>query len=233
MLLKFIRKLLGIEYLITEIADIKINVREIYWANIFNSTIQDSKWINNKSFSPGRWAVNYSFLFILYRILNDVKPKNIIEFGLGQSSKMTLSYHSYFKNSTLKIIEHNYEWVEYFKNIYMFDLTNIIHMTSLEDKIVNGEKSLSYKNIPYIIKNKKYNLIIIDGPFGSDRYARSQLLEFIDNDSLDQYFIVIIDDYNRKGEKETVEIFIDMLNKKKIKYYIGEYHGEKDQCVIC
>src|SRR5690554_7298280 len=63
-------------------------LQELNWSNVFNNTISDSEWFKNKSISPGRSAVGYPLLYVLYRILNDVKPLNILEFGLGQSTKI-------------------------------------------------------------------------------------------------------------------------------------------------
>ena len=34
-------------------------IHECYWANIFRDTIQNSEWLLNKSFSPGRAALSY------------------------------------------------------------------------------------------------------------------------------------------------------------------------------
>src|SRR5690554_4093444 len=70
---------------------------EILIAQKFNNTIVDSKWLQYKSFSPGGWAVDYSFLYTLYRVLNDKKYTKILEFGLGQSSKMIHQYGDFFK----------------------------------------------------------------------------------------------------------------------------------------
>jgi hypothetical protein len=40
---------------------------EILKSQIFNNTITDSEWLKYKSFSPGGWAVDYGFLYTLYR----------------------------------------------------------------------------------------------------------------------------------------------------------------------
>ena len=63
-------------------------LEEIHKAEIFSSTIADSEWLKFKSFSPGGWAADYGLLYTLYRVLNGMRPQNVLEFGLGQSSKM-------------------------------------------------------------------------------------------------------------------------------------------------
>ena len=44
---------------------------ELYWAQIYNSTTQNSAWLTENNFSPGRWAVGYNFLYVMYRILSE------------------------------------------------------------------------------------------------------------------------------------------------------------------
>lgn len=71
-------------------------LEEIRWGQIYNSTIAGSEWLKDQSVSPGRWAVGYNYLYILYRILNDVKPTNILELGLGQSTKLMAQYAAFY-----------------------------------------------------------------------------------------------------------------------------------------
>ena len=71
---------------------------ELLKAEVFNSTIADSEWLRYKSFSPGRWAVDYALLYTLYRTLTAMKPTKIIEFGLGQSSKMIHQYAIFYQS---------------------------------------------------------------------------------------------------------------------------------------
>lgn len=66
--------------------------KEIEWAHIYHDTIRGRKWLEELAISPGRHAANYSFLCILTKILADFKPKKIIEFGLGESSKLISSF---------------------------------------------------------------------------------------------------------------------------------------------
>ncbi len=61
---------------------------EAVWAEIFNNTISNSTWLNDKTFSPGRWAVGYPAIYAIYRILNEVQPRMILELGLGQSTRI-------------------------------------------------------------------------------------------------------------------------------------------------
>lgn len=90
---------------------------ELYWAQIYNSTIQNSAWLEDKSISPGRWAVGYNYLYVLYRILDDIRPSHILELGLGQSTKLIGQYAIFPEvsgNIKHVVVEHDAEWSKFF-----------------------------------------------------------------------------------------------------------------------
>jgi hypothetical protein len=59
-------------------------LNELYWANVYHDSIRGKKELENLGLNIGRWAGNYTFFYVLNRILNDYQPKKIIEFGLGK-----------------------------------------------------------------------------------------------------------------------------------------------------
>lgn len=89
--------------------------KEILWAETFNNTVSGSDWLKDKSFSPGRWAVGYQYLYAVYRILNTVKPKKILELGLGQSTKLLSQYAKANKEVKHIVVEHDQEWIDFYK----------------------------------------------------------------------------------------------------------------------
>lgn len=82
------RLLIKLELLDEKIAKLEAISSENVWANIFNNTISNSPWLKDKSFSPGRWGVGYAYLYVMYRVLNEIRPRRILELGLGQSTRM-------------------------------------------------------------------------------------------------------------------------------------------------
>jgi hypothetical protein len=205
---------------------------ELEWAHIYNDTIRGRKWLEDSSISPGRWAANYSFLYILIRILSDCKPKKIIELGLGESSKIISSFLKHeLHESTHLIIEHNNEWIKLYGSTFSISQnSNILHLES-EIKIVNGFPVNSYKQINEAI-DETFDLYIIDGPHGSDRYSRYDICSLLEKMNCKSEFILVFDDYHRVGEQDTVNDTIKILNKIGIKNYTGEFAGNKSQIVI-
>ncbi len=236
---RFIRKQLGINQLIENQKQIKKELDslsrkedELLKALIFNNTIADSKWLKFKSFSPGGWAVDYAFLFTLYRVLNDTHPVSILEFGLGQSSKLIHQYANFYEDVNAITYEHDSEWINFFMNHVDGDYNINSKLIELHEVEYNTQKSLSYKNIENEFKNKRFNLIVIDAPFGSERYSRSQILNLANN-NLENSFCIIIDDYEREGEQETANELMNILESKGIRYSKTIYGGSKQHFLIC
>jgi hypothetical protein len=236
---KIILKQLGINQLIENQIYIKKSLDslsqkedELLKAFIFNNTIADSIWLKHKSFSPGGWAVDYSFLYTLYRVLNDVSPKSILEFGLGQSSKLIHQYAHFYDDVNALTCEHDPEWISFFKNSINEDYDFVIWNVELEEILYKGEKTLTYKGLNSIFNGKKYDLIVVDAPFGSPRYSRSQIL-YLAKNNLSDSFCIIIDDFERVGEQETAKELTCILDEKNIRYSSALYRGSKQHFLIC
>ncbi len=205
---------------------------DIYMAMKFNDTIRECPWLQHKSFSPGGWAVDYGCLYTLYRVLNDIHPKNILEFGLGQSSKLIHQYANYYKDANALTYEHDSEWIEFFNKGKTGDYNVNIYKTGLEEVEYHGIKTLSYKNNCDELKGQKFDMIMIDAPFGSEHYSRSQILNILP-DCLAKSFCIIMDDYNRQGEQETIMELENILSASGVKYLSATYKSNKEHRLIC
>ncbi|MBQ6219896.1 MAG: hypothetical protein IJJ47_09205 [Methanosphaera sp.] len=214
------------------------HVDEIRYAMVFNDTIKNSTWLKNQALSLNNGASNYSFMYILYRILNEIKPKNILELGLGQTSLMTSSYVQNSGNK-LTIIESNQEWIESFSNKMHLSNNMNIKQVDIERFNFDNSENLRYKNLKSVLQDDKFDLIIIDGPQGFDhennnqmlKYSRSNIWDLISN--LEDDFIIIVDDYERQGERNTVKRLFNLLDSQNIDYYFNDFRGAKHQLVIC
>lgn len=205
---------------------------ELIWANIFHDTIKDRDWLKNLSISPGRWAADYSFLYVLVRILSDYKPKKIIEFGLGETSKIISSFlDNELKDSKYTILEQDENWIEVFKN--RFDLSKKVELLHLPlyKKEVKGCIVNSYKDIEEKI-DEAFDLYIIDGPFGSQNYSRYDICTITERLRKEDEFIILIDDYNRNGEKDTATELMKQLSINGCEIHNSVYSGTKDQIII-
>lgn len=211
------------------------NSDEILWAEIFHDVSSNSTWLTNKAFCVGRWAVGYQYLYSVYRILNEVKPKNILELGLGQSTRLIGQYASANTDVTHIVVEHDVSWVEFFQQDFSFGSnTNIVLLEREYIKFCEDERVLAFKNFYKIFEGQKFDFISIDAPLGGEAivYARIDILNLLP-ECLAESFVIVIDDYNRQGEKNMVEILEMILKENEIIYIKGIYSGQKDCIVIC
>lgn len=214
---------------------------ELKYAFVFNDTIKESEWLIKKDFSLVNSAANYSFMYSLYRILNDAEPKNILELGMGQTTKLTSQFANYFNDCKLTVLEGDEIWIENFaEQLVISENIHICHM-DLENVTIDGTLNTRFKGVLDIVADDKFDLVIIDGPQGfvvengvskELDYSRSNVLELIPK-NLAEDFIIIIDDFNRQGEQNTMSIVKELLSREGIEFYEYSCTGLKRQYVIC
>lgn len=221
------------------VADSRIN-NEIHYAFIFNDTIKNSIWLEKTDFSLVNSAANYSFMYSLYRILNDATPKNILELGLGQTTKLTSQYAKYFDDVKLTVFETDEDWIQTFSQ--KLDLTGNVEIINLSEESFDcyGTTSIRFKDISNAVGDEKYDLIIIDGPRGFINgpdgdilleYSRTDIWQLIPS-NLANDFIIIMDDYHRVGEKNTMDHVEKLLKENNKELFSYTCHGFKTQCAV-
>jgi len=215
-----------------KLVEVNKKLDEIYWANIFNNSISGSKWLTYQSFNPGRWAAGYQMLYIIFRIYDTIKPKNILEFGLGESSKLLYQYHISNQDASYKIIEQDHNWLNFFSKS-TFDVSSHTVLLDIEKRIIHGQEVNMYKGLISKLEKEKFDFVIVDGPWGSNNYSRYQIVELLENNLISEQFVILIDDFERIGEQETVVKLKELLNQKGIKYFEGVYSGIKQTYLIC
>ncbi len=223
-IVEWIRRVLGIQ-------QIYRYEHELFNAQKFNSTISGSEWFRYQSISPGGAAVDYTFFYTLYRVLSSIKPNNILEFGLGQSSKMVHQYASFYGKKAITV-EHDATWMDFFLMNKEGDYPIEVKLLDMIEVEYKRSKTLTYKDCLERLKSRSYDVIIVDGPFGKNfQYSRTQILE-IAKSCIGDEFVIIMDDYNRKGEKNTVAELFSILDQKGVNYVFKVYNGLKSHILI-
>lgn len=205
-------------------------IKEVEWAHIYQDSIRDNEDLQKLSLKIGRWAGNYSFFFLLHRILKDFQPQKIVEFGLGESSKFISTYNKSLGNSFEHVvIEQDDNWVNIFNQ--SFQNTNIsIQYHPLLKKMVKNVEYNGYENVENIPKDA--DVYLVDGPFGSPRFSRFDIFHVLDNIDYEKEFILVLDDYNREGEKDTADEILKMFKTKGKDVYYTRYEGNKAQFIL-
>ena len=207
---------------------------ETLWAEVWNNTISESSWLAEKNFSPGRFAVGYPFLYVLYRILDEVRPQSILELGLGQSTKMLSQYVQCEPSATHKVVESDKEWIEFFSHNYDLPLnTEVVH---LETDIIEKEPGQAvriFKDFESTFQGQKFDYLCIDAPRGDlSKYTRIDILPLLPY-CLKENFIIMVHDCHRIGELNTVKSITSILTKHQIPFHEKNYKGIADTIIIC
>ena len=220
-----------IRQLIKNQDEIILQNKELEWAHVFHDSIKENCEIEKLGLNIGRWAGNYAFFYVLNRILSDFKPLRILELGLGESTKLISTYLiHYLTNSYHLIIEHDDEWIESFRSRFNLASNSEIKKCEIDRINVNSNEVLIYKDFNKIIQ-ENFDLYIIDGPFGSDRFSRYNIISLVERFGTNE-FIILFDDSHRTGEQDTINTIMELLNNKKINFYSASYSGLKSVTVI-
>lgn len=208
---------------------------EAVWAEIFNNTIAESAWLKNKTFSPGRWAVDYPALYVMYRILNETKPQKLLEIGLGQSTRMIGQYAAAFPQARHTLVEHDASWIDFFQRDFPLSANTKVLRLDLEMKPFRHAAAVrSFHGFDAALAGKRFDFIFVDAPLGSDmrEFARVDVL-FLLPACLESNFVIMIHDAERAGETATVNAVQSCLREHGIAYVFGRYRGMKDTVVLC
>ena len=210
--------------------DASRNASEAVWAETFNNTISNSTWLKNTAFSPGRWAVGYPHLYVMYRVLNESRPGRILELGLGQSTRMIAQYAAANEDVEHIVVEHDPAWIAFFKND--FQLSARSKIVQLDREMVpykEAEAVRVFKDFQKTFQNQKFDFISIDAPLGGDmkQYSRIDVLSILP-DCLSDDFVVMIDDCDRPGEARTAIEIENCLKDAQVGYRRGKYSGKRD-----
>ena len=169
-------------------------LKELDWANVFHDSIKGDDWINKTSLNIGRWAGGYAFFYVLIRILKDTKPERILELGLGESTKVISKFIEHCKpTATHDIIEHDENWKYKFEENYQLPKQCKIHLCPLVETNIHGHQNKVYHNFEEVAKGC-FDLILVDGPFGSQHFSRYELMTKVWSFDDEQNFIILFDD---------------------------------------
>lgn len=211
------------------------HAKEILWAEIFKDTIRSSTWYEEQRLSPGRWAAGYPFLYALYRALDEMRPKKILELGLGQTTRLITQYAASDAKVRHTVVEHDAQWISFFQEGFnLANNTTICHLPiSYSGTYGDDTEVVAYEGFKKQFSRKKFDMICIDGPFGflAKIYARTDILTIMPG-CLANSFVIFLDDSEREGEKNTIKELKTILEKKNIQYETGTYTGKKDTFVL-
>ena len=212
-----------------------IESKEAVWAHVFHDTICTSTWLQDKKFSPGRWAVGYQYLYVVYRILDEMRPENILELGLGQSTKLIGEYVKGQDNAKHTVIENNEVWKSFFESTHeLAENTKIEILPVAVKSFKDAGEVREYDGFEEKLRGKKFDFISIDAPVSGDMkaFARVDVAKILP-DCLEEEFVIVLDDCNRIAEEHTFKMMVEQLETSGKDIAYGYYQGAKKLGIIC
>lgn len=179
-------------------------------------------------YTPIQSAANYSLLYVLLTSIVRAQPANVLELGCGQTTLLlnALRQAGVWRGK-LTSLEQDDFWCEEISSVVD---TEVIH-APLTDRIVCGQPTRAYDLSGLARPLGIFDFVLIDGPTGSPRYSRLAALEFVP-EHLAREYMIILDDYERPGEKETAGLMRRGLADKGVPFFEDTVLSNKHQLMI-
>lgn len=150
----------------------------------------------------------------IHHVANEVivnERTKIIEFGAGYS---TFVLAKLIKKNNLNAkfysIESNLDWIDLLRGVLekeeLTDFVKLIH-SPLTDSAFSFKEHKKWYDTDILDKhigNEKFDLVVVDGPMGTEKYSRFGAIPYLLNKLKEDYFI-LLDDTFRKEELEIIE----------------------------
>lgn len=235
---------------------------ECMWANIFNSAIKGNEWFKDQAVEPAGGAANYTYLYYIFKALNDIHPQRVLEFGLGQSTRLVSQYAAFYKEAHALIVEQSCEWYEIFRHKIDESNTEMVFLETATREMTEDEKEHVLKvcaenrhfvfseGLPKVfpafsyyvdiaknqrLLSEKYDLVLIDAPAPLNWQQESFGRRDILSltGNLSEEFVILIHDTDRYAQLVLASDLIDTLEKERqIKLSYYTKMGFKSTTVI-
>ena len=184
----------------------------------------------NDLYYPVGGAANHSLLYLITRCFVELPIRNAIEMGAGQSSILLSQLNDGLnKKANITTIEHDARWAD--------DIQTKVHhrvnTADLVSKTVSGHKIRHYGG-RYFDSSILYDFVLIDGPPARTRetgFDRLGAIELIETNLADN-FVVIIDDAERRGENELVNLIRRRLEESRRDFSEAAIMAAKQQHIF-
>jgi len=163
------------------------------------------------------WSISPSTVLHIANEIVINNRKSIIEIGSGFS---TLVIAQLIKSNNLDIefcsVESNKEWIQILKDQLkkekLFDHVNIIYapLTSSSYTFKQHKNWYDVNILDKFLANKFFDLVIVDGPPGNEKYSRFGAISYLQN-KLKKDFFILLDDTYRPEEYEIIEEWSNIL----------------------
>ena len=168
----------------------------------------DIKKILPESNALDGYAANPDFLYLLHELIKKYNPKTIVEAGAGVSTLIcSYSLKQFSSNGKVFSLDHNDNFSSIIINaIKEHNLNEYAEIIS-SPLISYSDKNFQWYDINKIEKIDSIDMLIIDGPpANSSKNARYPAIPLL-IEKLNKGSIIVLDDANRKYEKQILTLW--------------------------
>lgn len=174
-------------------------------------------------FFPVGGAANHSLLYLILRIAREFRPRSVLDIGAGQSSLLWSMLARHGHVGAVLTLEDDAGWGEAIGS----RIDHPMLVTPLSRRHVEGRIHATYDWFA-VSKRGPFDVIVCDGPRGTARHSRGGVVHLLDR-SLPSDFVLVLDDCERPGEQDTVDMVHERLDALGIDYEAGVTRAAKTQ----
>lgn len=171
--------------------------RELLYQNMLYQALGSLK-VPAPPMYPVGGAANFSLLYLILRIVTELRVGRVLEIGSGQSSMLLDAVQSVFPFDCVSV-EQDAGWAETVS-------ARVKHPVLLCPVEAQSGAPARFTNRG-ALGDTKFDFVIVDGPVGSPRQSRWAALEIL-RDHLAPEYVVLFDDAERTGEQDTIREFM-------------------------
>lgn len=179
----------------------------------------------DRHFFPVGGAANYSLMYVLARLCTECSVLSVLELGAGQSTVL-LNEMRKKKGFQMLSVEGSAYWAERMRQHVG---SGVLH-SPMVNVVVEGFTLRAY-DVNLIPKERKFDVVLIDGPTGVTHFSRAGCLEILKR-HLEDEFLLIFDDAERAGEQETIDLVESWLKVKGRSYKKHRIDGASTQILL-
>jgi hypothetical protein len=191
---------------------------ELFYLQLFDSAVARSG-IAVPPLYPVGSAANAGLLYAVFRLAEDFPGRAWLELGAGQSTLLIDALAKAGRIGVALTLEHDAGWA----GRIGAQVGHRVHTAPLRRAEVAGAAAETYDFAP----ERRFDVVLVDGPIGTPTRSRWGALQVLETALADE-FVVIFDDAERPGERETIARFLDMRPAAGHVFI----HAMKSQCLV-
>jgi hypothetical protein len=191
---------------------------ELFYQQVFDSAVARSG-IAVPPLYPVGSAANASLLYAIFRLADEFPGLAWLELGAGQSTLLIGALNRAGRIASALTLEHDPDWASRIGA----RVGHEVRAVPLRRAEVQQNSTEIYDFSP----DNRVDIALVDGPVGTSRRSRWGALKALE-ESLADEFVVVFDDAERPGERETIACF---LAAKPVAGHVF-VHAMKSQCLV-